>query len=570
MKNLTRFAIFLLLMFPAGKIFAQGGACPAGANYANATAPLKSTLTAPVTLASLGVSSCFYISAAGADTNSGTSESSPWAHAPGMPNCSGNCANTNPKGGEGFIFRGGDAWHFGNSGAAPSTGGTWSVSSNGGSGSPIYFGIDPTWFSGSAWARPVLTGDNPLTPHPGTYADSVSSCAYQTGGGNNMVDSSAATYVTFDNFEFTGMCQKDIGAPWSADIYMHRGGTGTVYEHLYFHGWTHVPFSASGTTWNMEAMQGGQGETTFQCVVDGSDSDPGGGGAFFEGGSVVSQSVFRYTSQIVTTTMHSIHDNLFEHWFQPSDGLSHGNVLESSGEPASNNAVYNNVFRYIGTDCNGCSFVNFWPQPSVGYTDYFFNNVEYNTSPAINGNYFNVGQNSNSGAQGTIDSFNNTWENTTEGAIMTCDPSGYPEPATFSNNHYITDGGSAYVSCPSSTVKTSELLQTHSQASGQGYTASAPYAFSPPASSGPTISAGTNVSSTFCGTLSGSSDPVLQAAGAACQLDTRYACVYVSTSHTVACSGRGALPRSGGGWSIGAYQSGVTPAAATNARANVP
>jgi len=71
---------------------------------------------------------CYFIAANGSDANSGTSESSPWLHAPGMPNCTANCAAHTPVAGEGFIFRGGDTWHFGNSSASPYTGGGLGIS----------------------------------------------------------------------------------------------------------------------------------------------------------------------------------------------------------------------------------------------------------------------------------------------------------------------------------------------------------------------------------------------------------------------------------------------------------
>ena len=94
MARVFRAAIFAACLLSAGSAFAAGGSC--------GSIPVPS-----------GVTSCFYISAAGADTNSGTSESSPWLHAPGMANCSNTCRSTTPAGGEGFIFRGGDTWHFG-------------------------------------------------------------------------------------------------------------------------------------------------------------------------------------------------------------------------------------------------------------------------------------------------------------------------------------------------------------------------------------------------------------------------------------------------------------------------
>ena len=102
MSKFLRFVIFSTCFIAAGNALAQG-ACPA---------------SAPVT-----GNHCYFIAANGSDANSGTSESSPWLHAPGMPNCTGQCAKVTPTAGEGFIFRGGDTWHFGNSATMPYTGG---------------------------------------------------------------------------------------------------------------------------------------------------------------------------------------------------------------------------------------------------------------------------------------------------------------------------------------------------------------------------------------------------------------------------------------------------------------
>jgi hypothetical protein len=67
---------------------AAGGACPSGPNYLNTSS------NSLVTLASLGVTNCYYVSAqAGAsDSNNETTEALRGFHAPHMPNCSGICA----------------------------------------------------------------------------------------------------------------------------------------------------------------------------------------------------------------------------------------------------------------------------------------------------------------------------------------------------------------------------------------------------------------------------------------------------------------------------------------------
>ena len=112
---------------------------PHGANYLNTTNPTSSL----VTLASQGITNCFYIAANGSGSNNGTSETTPWLHAPGMTSCAAARPSIRPGGGTGCIFRGGDTWHFGNSGASPYTNG-WNWTWNGTSQSaPIYVGVDP-------------------------------------------------------------------------------------------------------------------------------------------------------------------------------------------------------------------------------------------------------------------------------------------------------------------------------------------------------------------------------------------------------------------------------------------
>src|ERR1700758_4405351 len=73
----------------------------------------------------------YYIAANGSDSNNGTSKSTAWLHAPGMPACSAVCASTTPKAGDRFVFRGGDTWHRNNNSATPYMGGPWTVSGAG-------------------------------------------------------------------------------------------------------------------------------------------------------------------------------------------------------------------------------------------------------------------------------------------------------------------------------------------------------------------------------------------------------------------------------------------------------
>ena len=146
----------------------------------------------------------YYIAANGNDSNNGTSKTTPWLHAPGMPNCKSTCASANPGAGSQIIFRGGDTWHFGNSGASPYVGsGGWVWTYSGSNGNPIYVGVDQTWYSGNSWVRPVLSGDNPLWSGSGF----PSSCAFPESGSQvSLSNGGNLSYVTFDNFEFSGFC----------------------------------------------------------------------------------------------------------------------------------------------------------------------------------------------------------------------------------------------------------------------------------------------------------------------------------------------------------------------------
>jgi hypothetical protein len=63
-------------------------ACPTGTNYVN-VANEGQAGTFNQTLASLGVTSCYYVGVSGLDSNNGTSESTPFLHIPGTPNFTG-------------------------------------------------------------------------------------------------------------------------------------------------------------------------------------------------------------------------------------------------------------------------------------------------------------------------------------------------------------------------------------------------------------------------------------------------------------------------------------------------
>jgi hypothetical protein len=567
-------------VFYAGSAFADGGKCPSGEDYLNSVGQL-------VTLVSLGVTDCYFVAANGSDSDIGTDEAHPWLHSPGMANCTNNCAvlqtsMSSSTAGLGFIFRGGDIWHFGNSEASPYAGlsatcmgknaaglclGSFKIAS---SSNYLYYGVDPTWYSGGSWARPILTGDNPAT------TSTVSSCAYQLGVYNALIAMGNTQYYILDNFELTGMCQSqpNNGAYNDrfvmGDIYLvANGSTNDIFEHLYIHGWSNVSFSCSyrngllfGHCFRAKIFSAGN-DDFIQDVIDGSDSVATGWQVIYAGGYNWSQSVWRYVVGTVLTDFHSFHDNLLEYMASASDGLAHGNVFKNQGEHAADNVFYNNLLRHICANKSYCpqGLVNLWFWPMLGHTDYVFNNVEYDV--IAGSEYFDIGQ--HEADQGRLAIFNNTFESANNYSLYGWQCSGgrqiHAHPFVMANNLYIMDVRPYPTECSSaaSTIGT-ELQLSHRRAKAKRYTQAPAYAFSPTSGTSPTVGKGNNETAAYCNALLASSDPLLQAAGTACQSDTTYACTYNPTNHTVSCPARTAVTRSASSWDVGAYQFSSTPA----------
>ena len=544
--------------------WAAGGTCPSGANYLNPANPTGSSIT----LASLGISSCYFIAANGSDSNNGTSESTPWLHAPGMPNCTGNCASNKPGAGMGYIFRGGDTWHFGNSSATPYVGGGWGWNWSGSSqASPIYIGVDSGWYSGSSWARPILNADNPTNACPGSGPCPVSSCAHATIGGsyNQMVEFPGLQWNILDNFEFTGFCWNN-SPPFGGNVMLgYYGGSGNtpyyfVAENNYFHGWTHTSGGPQNGAYCMVGNDNYAGSVLEFNVIDGSDSDDLSMNPFgTSDGYIIAYNRIRHlTGDSVLTACHYIHDNVFEYLQYETDGSGHGDTIfcesEFKGGASNPNIVYNNIWRYIGIEYNqSISYLLDLGTPS-GQSDYIFNNVVHDNQPTAITDYWDTENDS-----GTWVVFNNTGSLANSGAgCLVCNGS---SAVTAVNNHWITTGSeSSIFSGTSSVTETTPVYMTPTTATSQGYTSANDYA--PTLATNSTVTAsGTNETSGYC------VDAVLHnaLAEAACLAGTTNGCSYNTSNHTVSCPAITANARLSA-WNMGAYQfaSGAAPAPPTN------
>jgi hypothetical protein len=529
--RLLRAIIFLTFsLLTAMPCFAAGGTCPSGANYINPSNPTGGL----VTLSSLGVTSCFYASkSTGSDNSNGTSESTPWAHLPGMPSCTGTCNSITPASGEGFILRGGDTW------VSSDLDLYWQWS--GSSGSPIYIGVDPSWYSGSSWTRPIFTCSGGL-------------CSYTSNGDGFYTDQSGIQYILFDDIEMSGLYQTDASGgyyPNYASIY----GSNQTFTRVYLHGWSHETGGQNDNSAGFSPSTccgGGLNDRFFFDIVDGSDTTADMLNAFGGDPAEIGYSLINDVTNGVEGSQNSVHDTLIENieLCFPTSGC-HQNAIQQAGNVSGSYALYyNNVIT--GVSAGGIT--KLWLGQAGGgspQTVYTFNNVLYNN---VAGNDVNPCQ-LNSGSCGTYYYFNNTFECGNSSGVGACqDGSGSLAPtqvAYWINNDCIAtacvgvSGDANYTY-----TETTDLVQSVATAISQGYTYNSTYAFQPTSASGDTVGKGTNEES-LCTTITG----LNATAGAACKNDTGYACSYNTSNHTLSCPDRteSARPASTA-WDIGAFQ----------------
>jgi hypothetical protein len=496
----------------------------------------------------------YYVSTSGSDSNNGTSKTTPWAHAPGMASCSGVCASTSPKPGDQFILRGGDTWA---SSSLP-----WSWHWSGSSGSNIVIGVDQTWFAGSSWVRPILSGD-------GTWPGSSTGQFFLSIGSNS--------YVEVANLEFTGY-YLSAGATSQTGYFYTGGGSNDLIHDNYMHGWTHsagVAEGSPGGNVNAFTCSGSQSDLTtklYNNVVDGSDTDKQSFGALYTVGGCnnVYQNYFAWMADAVNENgIILFHDNV-----ESNTGMmcysgcgTHNNVMESNNDPVGGMFTYNNLFIFSAPSDNQGGIV-IQLAPKASYTSYFFNNVVIQGPPYEANEIVCADPLVGSGSGSACTIFNNT----VEGGVDSGPPSGTivragsfnghigPSAINLYNNHVIssnstivTTGDCSNSACTVTQLPSVQTRQSLSTANGQGYASTQAFAFSPTSSSGSTVGAGVNESA-LCSTIS-----VLNAtAGAACKYDTTYGVTYDEASHTITGLARTPIQRpASGAWDAGAYQFGT-------------
>jgi hypothetical protein len=460
----------------------------------------------------------YYISAStGSDAQTVAnvkSKTTPWAHAPGMANCALNCAKYIPVAGDRFIFKGGETW--GNESFQ------WTWNWSGTNERRIYIGIDPSWYSGRSWSRPILTG-----------------AGAEVRGGNNLFLRLDADYVTVDNFEFTGAYWVS-GYPFGGTAFINPGlSTNVTITRNYFHGWTNGDTSDSGRgiVSNSASPSLNVNMVISYNVFDGSDTvevlaDPlcmgNCKGSLFaiRSGPIVHHNVIRYVSNGYVGEAQQFNNNLLEHIRRSTNSSVHENGFENVGDPCTGLLFYNNVVRHT------IAGVNIWLNPQGGCAaSYAWNNVTYDTT---NGNVFNVGGAGVGNPTGTAYIYNNTLQCGRESTpTHVCSACSEGTTCMYKNNHFITDntapvhGGTAV----------NNFVQTLAEANARGSTSAKTFAYSPGSDGGE------NLSPISTGNLIGLSR------------STGYGVIYNQSSHTVSDQESISVPRPlSGPWNRGAYQ----------------
>jgi len=465
----------------------------------------------------------YYISKSlGSDSHTSTqaqSKSTPWAHVPVMLGATSQAAAHTPVPGDRFILYGGDTWVAADLGINTCLG---SPCSNGTSGSPIYIGVDQTWFSGASWTRPVFNCQN-------------TTCT-TTGGALIWLYSD---YWIFDNIEFTNY--KDGGGSNVIEIV----GAGVQVENCYIHAFSRGSGTANsyGISTNFSSGSGGvNSQIGPGNVIDGSDSP----NQDFMGGILHGQTVFnnviRYVYNGMNGIFSDIHGNLVEYNYVAASG-DHCNMIFPQDTFSGNVIViYNNVIRHAGCS-GGTSLFTLANSSNTSSVAYQYNNVLYD-----------MGVNSSDGigsgghtATGVYYDYNNTVVTTASYCFGNGEAPATKSTTYYENNHCVTTIPPACIGTGTTCVDNGgNLLQTPAQADANTspqfdqVTASEVYAYSPAASTNSTVGHGNNLASMCSGSLA-----------ALCN-DTTYP-EYNTANHTVVMRSVNARPASGA-WDIGAYE----------------
>jgi len=492
----------------------------------------------------------------GADTNNGTAKETPWKHAPGMVGCSDTCLTVKTAGvqpGDNIILKGGVTWPNAALGWLINFSGNATDASPGCTGTGcIYLGVDAAWYTGAAWARPILNAGGSKT-------------ATDAGGVKNYLMRLYANYIIVDSLEFTGLYWDAVDDEYGNAVNIHiaggtaNKGTNITLKNLYIHGWTHDTLE-NGTS---DRSCGICGDTSIpnnntntilqDSVIDGSDTDKESCGGVFGSPPYIVNNYFSWMrNAIISNGTKRIYGNTILNIGATFDPTAHNNAILINA--AQDYEISSNL---IGSLTDGAQSI--FAATNQGSTGYVFNNVIYDIStqqPSASQSVVNNGCEPDPERTtlclnaGTVYFINNTVESGPDSAPNL---SGFSiNPATTAvyiyNNHVITsvttpNSGVWSASSGSPTVTASDnLVQSKATANGQGYTSAQTYPFSPTDGTDGTVAVGSDKTALCSGDMAG----LCSTSGVGV--------AYNATAHTVSYPLLTQTTRpDGSAWDIGAY-----------------
>jgi hypothetical protein len=524
-----------------------------GAGSGSATAPATETVTGPS-------HRTFYISySAGSESNSGTSESSPWKRAPGMHEFS---AAYSHEAGDHFIFEGGVTWPNETLPLAPPEGRTGS----GEAGDPDVYGVNESWHAGAGYKAPIFDAEG---------KEVTNGCSHENCSDYNVfVNLSDDDYITIEGIHFIG---------WANTKHEPYGTCGVIFfednenespyqtdEHITIDNVTINEFTVGDKVESPQlvadepsqesegrrcaAIVGRSGNSTSpegESLVENSTIEgvptkdvPPYGGSWVEGIRNVPNAIddtVKYMNNMYFPGGGggTIAGNLFEDCGYPEfdegyQGEDHANVMEFADTEAQRTAgkpfyIYDNVIDGSGDNGHAQCESSFLGRGTV----YMWNNVYFH----VHGNPPELEANENAVGKDYI------WNNTLEGSGLGQGPciqqghSGFVmELVVVQNNLCIGEGEVAartggHKLEADTVTEDHNLVLARSKAAADGYTTSERFVYSPTSEHAPTVGAGVNLHALCTGALAG-----------LCE-DTDYA------------GARSPVARpASGNWDIGAYE----------------
>ncbi len=447
-----------------------------------ATNALGSQLSSAATLTVVAHPSpeVYYVDAdAGLDSNSGLAKNAPWQHAPGMATCSSNCSLIALASGDQVVLKGGATWNSANFPMVV----IWS----GAPGNPITFGVDPTWFKGVAWARPVFDLTNGVWNVAPVLANAV----------NNVV---------FDNLEIGNeeVGQKYKWPPRSAISV--NGGANVTIQNCSIHGWSiqnPVVDSDFDPTGGIAFYNGSTGGVVRNCVLDANPEADSGVGIY--GGAVIQKNIIKNMPngiQVVDPGTDVSGNQIFNVTYSADPDKQQNGILVHGG-----GNVHDNIVHDVVPGAFAVYLESAWS--GAGNTQSVFNNLVWNAGD-------NAGVTVDPDALAfKLQSNQGIYDNTLSAGAAPCVSvmarNFSPTNLAVENNHCISNLPASQAWCwfvaganndcgpVLNLTFGNNVLMASSTAASEGY--SVANSFQPSAANKDTVGAGLNLTS-FCGSIS--------------------------------------------------------------------